>query len=236
MSAESWRRSFLSVFQTTVVSSSTGPGTENWTSEDIGFQEVLSEDRAFLPRHQDSTPSTTLHTLVPRDSEAQLNQQQQQTLLQDAAPAGPGASLQSRNSSQAEEPLVLHRPPSPSMAAAVCLMVEDPYFDSALSSPFWEEAPKDSSEDWRGSWDVDVPSVQVNDQDLELSTAPAGRWSGLKISRGTCERLRCSPRSVSQVAEIKTRRLLLHYPNGLLSPTSWLQMQVGPPHSHGLEY
>lgn len=157
--------------------SSTGPGTENWTSEDIGFQEVLSEDQAFLPRHQDSTPSTTFHTLVPRDSEAQLNQQQQQqrTLLQDSAPAGPGASLQSRNSSQAEELLVLHRPPTPSMAAAICLMVEDPYFDSVLSSPSWEEAPKDSSEDWRGSWDVGVPSVQVNDQDLELSAAPAGR-------------------------------------------------------------
>lgn len=226
-SAESWRRSFLSVFQTTVVSSSTGPGTENWTSEDIGFQEALSEDRAFLPQHQDSTPSTTFHT---------LNQQQQRTLLQDAAPAGPGASLQSRNSSQAEELLVLHRPPTPSMAAAVCLMVEDPYFDSALSSPSWEEAPKDSSEEWRGSWDVDVPSVQVNDQDLELSAAPAGRWSGLKISRGTCACLRCSPRSVSQVAGRKTRRLLLHYPNGLLSPTYWLQMQVGPPHSHSLEH
>lgn len=151
--------------------------TENWTSEDIGFKEVLSEDRASLPRHQDSTPPAAFHTLAPRDSEAQLNQQQQQqrTLLLDAAPAGPGASLQSRSSSQAEELLALHRPATPSMAAAVCLMVEDPYFDSALSSPSWEEAPKDSSEDWRGSWDADVPSVQVNDQDLELGAAPAGR-------------------------------------------------------------
>lgn len=103
-----------------------------------------------------------------RDSEAQMNQQQWD-LLQNVAPAGPGASLQP-NSSQAEELLALHREPSPTMAAAVCLMVEDPYFDS----PSLEEAPKDSSEDWTGSCDFNVPSVQVNDQDLELNAAPAG--------------------------------------------------------------
>lgn len=94
--------------------------------------------------------------------------QQQWDLLQDAALAGPGASLQSMNSSQAEELLSLHCPPTPTMAAAICLMVEDPYFES-------EEAPKDSSQDWSGSCDFNIPSVLVNDQDVELNAAPAGK-------------------------------------------------------------
>lgn len=101
--------------------------------------------------------------------------QQQWNLSQHAAPAGPGASLQSTNSSQAEERLSLPCSPSPTMAAAICLMVEDPYFDPALSPPSSEEAPKDSSHDWRGSSHFIAPSVQVNDQDLELNAAPAGK-------------------------------------------------------------
>lgn len=151
-------------------SSSPGPDTENTTSGlsgNINFQEVHSEEHDFLPQYQDSTPSTSKDALALRDSEAQMNQQQWD-LLQDAALAGPGASLQSMNSSQAEELLSLHCPPTPTMAAAICLMVEDPYFES-------EEAPKDSSQDWSGSCDFNIPSVLVNDQDVELNAAPAGK-------------------------------------------------------------
>lgn len=193
MSPESWQRSLLFIFQTTVLSSYTGPDTENaisGLSGEINFQQVLSEEQDFLPQYQDPTPSTSKDALVLRDSEAQMNQQKW-NLLQDAAPAGPGASLQSTNSSQAEELLLLHCPQSPTMAAAMCLMVEDPYFDTALSFPSSEEAPKDPSQDWRGSSDFNIPWVQVNDQDLELNTEPAGKWSDLKSSSGTHELFRC---------------------------------------------
>lgn len=180
------------IFQTTAVSSSSGPHTEKTIcglSGEVSFQQVLSGEQDFLLQYQDSTPSTSKDALALRDSEAQMNQQQW-SLSEDAAPAGPGASLPS-NSSQAEELLPLHCPPSPTMAAAICLMVEDPYFDS-------EEAPQDPSEDWRGSRGFNIPAVHVNDQDPELNAAPAGKRSHLKISRasfshahrGACHRCR----------------------------------------------
>lgn len=173
-SPESGHRRLLFIFQNTVLWSSTGPDTENTISGLSGeiSQDVLSEDQDSLPQYQDSTPSMSKDALVPRDSEAQ---QQQWNLLEDAAPAGPGASLQSMNSSQAKELLSLHRPPSPTMAAAICLMVEDPYFDTALSSPSSGEAPKDSPQDWKDICDFNIPLVHVYDQDLELNAAPAGK-------------------------------------------------------------
>lgn len=170
-----------------MVSSSTEPDTENAIS---GAQEVLSEKQDFLPQYRDSTPSTSKDALILGESEAQMNQQQW-NLLQDAAPAGPGAALQSMSSSQAEELVSLHRPPSPSMAAAMCLMVEDPYFDTALSSPSSEEAPKDSSQDWGGTCDFNIPLVHVNDQVPELNAAPAGKRSDFKTSGGTCKLFSC---------------------------------------------
>lgn len=60
------------------------------------------------------------------------------------------------------------------MAAAICLMVEDPYFDTGMSSPS-EEAPKDSPQEWRRSPELIIPSLLVNDQDLELSAAASGK-------------------------------------------------------------
>lgn len=159
----------------TVVPSSTGPEEENEHSDlkstnPINFQQILIEERDFLPQHQDSTPSTSQNALVLRDNDTQTHQQQGD-LLQDAVPEGPRASLQSEDSS--EELLLLHCPPSPTMAAAICLMVEDPYFDTATSSPS-EEAPTDSPQEWRRSPELIIPSLLVNDQDLELNAAASG--------------------------------------------------------------
>lgn len=160
----------------TVVSSSTGPDIENEHSDlkstnPINFQQILIEERDFLPQYQDFTPSTSQNVLVLSDNDTQMHQQQGD-LLQDAAPEGPGASLQSVDSS--EELLLLDCPSSPTMAAAICMMVEDPYFDRAMSSPS-EEAPTDSPQEWRCSPELIIPSLLLNDQDLELNAAASGK-------------------------------------------------------------
>ncbi|XP_056895698.1 tyrosine-protein phosphatase non-receptor type 22 isoform X2 [Takifugu flavidus] len=165
----------VDIGEMTVVSSSTGPDIENEhldlkSTNPINFQQILIEERDFLPQYQDSTPSTSQNVLVLSDNDTQMHQQQGD-LLQDAAPEGPGASLQSVDSS--EELLLLDCPTSPTMAAAICLMVEDPYFDRAMSSPT-EEAPKDSPQEWRRSPELIIPSLLVNDQDLELNAAASG--------------------------------------------------------------
>lgn len=159
----------------TGVSSSTGPDIEDEHSDlkstnPINFQQILIDERDFLPQYQDSTPSTSQNVLVLRDSDTPMHQQQGD-LLEDAAPEGPGASLPSVDSS---EELLLHCPPSPTMAAAICLMVEDPYFDIAMSSPS-EEASKNFPQEWRRSPELIIPSLLVNDQDLELHAAASGK-------------------------------------------------------------
>lgn len=158
------------------VSSSTEADVENEHADlkspnPINFQQILIEERDFSPQYQDSTPSTSQNVLVLRDNDRPM-QQHQGDLLEDAAPEGPGASLQSVDSS--EELLLLHCPPSPTLAAAICLMVEDPYFDTPTSSPSSEQAPKDSPQEWSGNSELIIPSLLVNDQDLELNAAASG--------------------------------------------------------------
>lgn len=164
------------------VSSSAGPDEENELSalkstNPVDFQQTLIEEPDFLPQYQDST---SRNALVLRDSETQMNQQQGE-LLQDAVPEVPGASDSS------EEPLSLYCPPSPTMVAAICQMVEDPYFDTAMSSPSSEEAPKDGHQEWRCSSDFIVPSVLTNDQELEPNATAPGKRSDPKSGGGTRE-------------------------------------------------
>lgn len=148
-----------------------GPDSENTGfSEEI--QKIFSEEKEFIPQCQDSTPSMSKNAHVPKDNETQMNQQDW-NLFQDAAQESPRASLQSTDDMQTEELLSL--PPSSNMAAAICLMVEDPYFDTAMSSQSPEETPEDPCLDWRGSSDFKIPLLCVNDQDLELNAATSGK-------------------------------------------------------------
>ncbi|KAA8591302.1 hypothetical protein FQN60_002245 [Etheostoma spectabile] len=71
----------------------------------------------------------------------------------------------------------LNIPPSPAVTAAICQMVEDPYFDTPMSSPPSEESPMDSSEDakqWTDSSIFCTPSLFLNDQTLELNSPASG--------------------------------------------------------------
>lgn len=166
--SESWQRSLLFIFQTTVVSSSTAPDAENMLSdEEINHQEVFIKEQDFLHRYEESTPSTSETALLLRGNET-LMSQDQWNLPQESSLTCPEDSLQSKE-------LLLHCSSSPAMTAAICLMVEDPYFDTVMSSPSSEDAPKDSPLEWRGSSDFKIPSVLVNDQDLELNAATSGK-------------------------------------------------------------
>ncbi|PWA31901.1 hypothetical protein CCH79_00006430 [Gambusia affinis] len=74
---------------------------------------------------------------------------------------------------------VLNSSSSPAVPEAVCLMVEDPYFDTPLSSPSSEEAPVDEGQEdskWTCSPLFNGPSFLLNDQNMEPSSptsAPA---------------------------------------------------------------
>ncbi|XP_041860954.1 tyrosine-protein phosphatase non-receptor type 22 [Melanotaenia boesemani] len=66
--------------------------------------------------------------------------------------------------------------PNPLPAEAVCLMVEDPYFDTPMSSPSSEETPLDPVDDskWTMSPIFTTPSLLLNDQTVELNSPGSG--------------------------------------------------------------
>ncbi|XP_073326192.1 tyrosine-protein phosphatase non-receptor type 22 [Pagrus major] len=71
----------------------------------------------------------------------------------------------------------LNPPPSPAVAAAICLMVEDPYFDTPLTPPSTVEAPVDSAQDdkqWTVSPIFSTPLLSLNDQTLEQNPPASG--------------------------------------------------------------
>ncbi|XP_034392843.1 tyrosine-protein phosphatase non-receptor type 22 isoform X2 [Cyclopterus lumpus] len=71
----------------------------------------------------------------------------------------------------------LNPPSSPAVAVAICLMVEDPYFDTPMSSPSSEEAPMDlieGTKQWTVSPIVTTVSLCLNDQTLELNSLASG--------------------------------------------------------------
>uniref|UniRef100_A0A8C2WNW5 protein-tyrosine-phosphatase n=1 Tax=Cyclopterus lumpus TaxID=8103 RepID=A0A8C2WNW5_CYCLU len=73
----------------------------------------------------------------------------------------------------------LNPPSSPAVAVAICLMVEDPYFDTPMSSPSSEEAPMDlieGTKQWTVSPIVTTVSLCLNDQTLELNSLASGKW------------------------------------------------------------
>lgn len=70
----------------------------------------------------------------------------------------------------------------PAVPEAVCLMVEDPYFDTPLSSPSPEEAPINEEEEdskWTCSPIFSAPSLLLNDQDMEPSFPASGKQKHL---------------------------------------------------------
>ncbi|XP_022050898.1 tyrosine-protein phosphatase non-receptor type 22 isoform X1 [Acanthochromis polyacanthus] len=160
------------------------------------FQHLLDEEREALPQHFTPLPSASENLIALKSKDLQWDQQQWhllQTLPKDLAmfqelSEGPRTSpklvdtsprapfIEERIQENNDIPS-LNPPPSQAVATAICLMVEDPYFDTPVSSPLSEEAPIHPTEDskqWTVSPIFSLPSLILNDQTLELNSTTSG--------------------------------------------------------------
>ncbi|XP_078111872.1 tyrosine-protein phosphatase non-receptor type 22 isoform X3 [Sander vitreus] len=178
------------------VASPITPDTESEVSDLSEELDLLDEERDVLPQYHTPLPSA-LENLIDFRAEDMHGNQEQWYLLQTFPEAlattqnlqeGPRISPELLHTSHIA-PLVEKKiqdpddipsrntPPSPAVAAAICLMVEDPYFDTPMSSPLSEEAPLDSTEDtkqWTDSTIFSTPSLFLNKQTLELNSPASG--------------------------------------------------------------
>ncbi|XP_074498514.1 tyrosine-protein phosphatase non-receptor type 22 isoform X1 [Sebastes fasciatus] len=180
--------------EVTTVPSAITPDTESELSDlreesDLQpqFQHLLDEERDVLLQFH--TPLPSENPITSRAKDVQRDQEQWfllQTLpdSSQASQEGPRTSLTLVHTNQRAPPVEgriqesddvpsLNPPPSPAVAAAICLMVEDPYFDTPMSSPSSEEAPMDSTIDgkqWPASPIFSMPSLCLNDHTLELNS------------------------------------------------------------------
>lgn len=165
------------------------------------LQQLLDEERAVLQQYHTALPSASENHITLRTKEKQTDQQQwqlQQTFddaefaiqeVQEGLRTSPTLLDTSQRAPAVEEMIQksnnippLNRPPSPVVSEAVCLMVEDPYFDTPMSSPSSEEAPiesKENTKQWTVSPVFETPSIFLNDQTLELTSAVSGKLSSL---------------------------------------------------------
>ncbi|XP_070696036.1 tyrosine-protein phosphatase non-receptor type 22 [Pempheris klunzingeri] len=159
------------------------------------FQHLLDEERADLPQYH--TPLVPVpDNLTDLGAKGMQRDQQQWHLLQTFPEAvattqdlleGPRTSPKLVQTSQ-RTPAVEERieesddmpslnPSLPGGAAAICLMVEDPYFDAPMNSPTSEMAAAKSTLDtkhWTFTPVITTPSVCLNDQTLELNPPASG--------------------------------------------------------------
>lgn len=180
--------SFLT--KVTVVPSPAAPDTKSKLS-DLSegldalpqIQPVVNED--VLLRCRAPSPPASENRIVLRDEDTQGGQQHWHLLrtLPEALVAtrdlleGPQSAHTGQRAPAVEESKDIPSPnplPSPAVAAAICLMVEDPYFDTPMGSPSSEEAPMDCTKHPVGPT-CSTPSVYLNDETLELNSPPSGK-------------------------------------------------------------
>ncbi|KAM9351034.1 tyrosine-protein phosphatase non-receptor type 22 [Symphorus nematophorus] len=158
------------------------------------LQHLLDEERGVLAQYHSKLPSASgnLPAFRATNGMQQREQQQQWHLLQTPPEAVVTTQEAPRTSpttlahasqrapaavEQSDEIPSLNPPPTPAVAAVLCSLVEDPYFDTPMSSPSSEEAPMDSTSDtkqWRVSPILSAPSLCLNDQTLELNPPASG--------------------------------------------------------------
>ncbi|XP_076597544.1 tyrosine-protein phosphatase non-receptor type 22 [Chaetodon auriga] len=175
--------------EVTVVPSALTPDTESELSDLSEELDLLDEERSVLPQHHAYLPSESLTALRAKDM--QMDQQQRHLFqthpevlattqdLQEGPRTSPKLVHASQRAPAVEERIqrsnnIQSLTPPP---AAICLMVEDPYFDTPMSSPSSEEAPVDSTQDtkeWTVSPIFSTPSLSLNDHILDLNSPASG--------------------------------------------------------------
>ncbi|XP_063320389.1 tyrosine-protein phosphatase non-receptor type 22 [Pelmatolapia mariae] len=149
------------------------------------FQYLLDEERAFLPQY--NSPLASSENLLFLNAKDMHTDQQQWHLFQTAPESipqdlneGPWMVHANQRIPSAEELIAksdsvpsLIRQPSPDIAAAICSMVEDPYFDTGLSSPSSDGGLMGAAEEtteWTFSPLFSAPSLFLNDHTLEANS------------------------------------------------------------------
>lgn len=155
------------------------------------FQHLLDEERAFLPQY--NSPLASSENLLFLNAKDMHKDQQQWPLFQTSPESVPQDLNEvpwmvhaNQRIPSAEEELVaesdsapsLIRQPSPDLAAAICSMVEDPYFDTGLSSPSSDGGHTGAAEEtteWTFSPLFSAPSLFLNDHTLEANSPASGQ-------------------------------------------------------------
>ncbi|XP_017274720.1 tyrosine-protein phosphatase non-receptor type 22 [Kryptolebias marmoratus] len=140
-------------------------------------QQLLDKESDIFLRHR-SLLDSALETLDDFDAAVmQWGQQQHQpvqTFPEATQDLNESLLLQTSQTAstvdeRAEEALLLNSVPSLPVAEAVCHMVEDPYFDTPISSPSSEETPAEDTK-WIHSPVFSAPSLLLNDQAMGPSS------------------------------------------------------------------
>ncbi|KAM7405186.1 hypothetical protein PAMP_012467 [Pampus punctatissimus] len=157
------------------------------------FQHLLDEEKDILPQYHTPLPSAS-DNFIPLTARDKQREQQQWDLhqslpnvlaitqdLRDGPTTSPALEHTSQSVAGLDERIhksdeipSLNLPPSSAVAAAICLMVEDPYFDSLMSSPLSDKTPVSSVENikqWKAHPVSSMSSLSLNDQTLELNSA-----------------------------------------------------------------
>ncbi|XP_040888778.1 tyrosine-protein phosphatase non-receptor type 22-like [Toxotes jaculatrix] len=156
------------------------------------LQHLLDEARDDLQQYDTSLPSASENHMAVRAQDKHMDQQQwhlpwahaDTVVIRQDLQEGPRTSPKTVHTSQRTSAVEgriqerddmpsLNPPPSSGVPEAVCLMVEDPYFDTPVSSPSSEEVPVDSTEDtkqWTAGPVFSTPSLFLNNQTLELTS------------------------------------------------------------------
>ncbi|XP_062421383.1 tyrosine-protein phosphatase non-receptor type 22 isoform X2 [Pungitius pungitius] len=147
------------------------------------FQHLLEEEREVL--YHTPLPSASENHIGSRSKDL-LRDQEQWHLLRtlpgaltaaQAPQEGPKTRAGKQRMEESEDAPPASPPHLPAVAAAICLMVEDPYFDTPMSFPSSEEAAIDLHEDalrWTVSSIASTPSLCLNEQTLELNSPASG--------------------------------------------------------------
>ncbi|KAM6924353.1 tyrosine-protein phosphatase non-receptor type 22 [Xenentodon cancila] len=134
-------------------------------------QHLLDEEMSDLLHYHTPLPSAAENLNTLRADDMHWGQQQCHP-LSEALDTSHGHERPMTPPKLAQTSHRLLQPPAPDVAKAICHMVEDPYFDTPMSSPSPDETVEGSSEDtkWTQSPLNSGPLLLLNDQTMKFDS------------------------------------------------------------------